>query len=89
MVWGRPKFLKGGARKDGEGKFFLRRGQRLIGEEVAAREVGDGQRVAVTAVAEDMTNPAAYSAAQAGYIFGGFDFGAGDGVSRVQLEGRK
>jgi len=50
--------------------------------------VGDWPQKANTPTywAVDMTNPAAYAAAQAGYIFGGFDFGAGGGVSRVQLE---
>ena len=53
-----------------------------------AQVVGDWPRKANTPTywAADMTNPAAYAAAQAGYMFGGFDFGTGGGVSRVQLE---
>ena len=36
--------------------------------------------------AVDMTNRAAGAAAEAGYIFGEFNFSAGGDVSRVQLE---
>ena len=48
---GKAKFLKG-ALEGGDGEFFLRCAQRLTGEEVAARKVGDGQQVAVAAIAE-------------------------------------
>ena len=41
-----------GTFEDREGKFLLRRQQRLASEEVATGEVGDGQRIAVFAIAE-------------------------------------
>ena len=48
---GQAVVLKGSL-EDGEGVAFLRRGEGVAGEQVAAREIGDRQRVAVPPVAE-------------------------------------
>jgi hypothetical protein len=45
------KFLKGPL-EHGEGEFLLRGAERFTGEQVAARKIGDSQRVAIPPIAE-------------------------------------
>jgi hypothetical protein len=48
---GSPKILEG-AFEDREGHGFLRGGERLAGEQVAAGKIGDGERVAIASIAQ-------------------------------------